>query len=262
MEEHRARLLGEARLSLPPAEGRMAIFVFYDPGFRPDNTIVEDSLDAMDREAIRIQRYLRWRGKRASYFPHASIAEFWEALDDTKISDITVIGVSTLSRMHLTPWTRDSESAKHNGTMTFFEAISHGGGQPVISHLKQGGFYQRTSGNMDVAPLNVPLSWGFMADRAKIWALPQYGFYPSPRHFRPGSGLIKVSRHFGLSAAELAAPMSYDRTKELFGRRETIALRGYKVPRFAYPLYDRVRNNEKLFELHQRIREVLPSADG
>jgi hypothetical protein len=254
MEQHRARLFEEGRFSLPPDEGRMAIFVFFDPDYRPGNTIVEDSLDAMDREARRIQRYLRFRGKRSEYTKEASIYDLWDALDDETVSDITVIGISTLSRIHLTPWTRESRSAKRNGTMTYYEAISRGGGWPDFKHLKQGSFYQRTSGNMDKAPLNVPLGWGIMADRASIWAIPQYGFYPSTRHFRPRDGLIRVSRHFGLDEAETTGPMDYARTKEIFGLRETIALRGYPMPRFLYPAYDRLRNNEALFRLHQRIR--------
>lgn len=232
----------------------MAIFVFFDPDYRPDNTIVEDSLEAMDREARRIQRYLRLRGKRSEYIKEASIYNLWDALDDETVSDITVIGISTLSRVHLTPWTRESMSAKRNGTMTYYEAISRGGGWPDLKHLKRGSFYQRTSGNMDKAPLNVPLAWGFMADRTRIWAKPQYGFYPSSRHFRPSDGLIRVSKHFGLDDAELAQPMDYPRTKEIFGCLETIALRGYPVPRFLYPAYDRLRSNETLFRLHQRLR--------
>jgi hypothetical protein len=141
--------------------------------------------------------------------------------------------------------------------MTFFEAISRGGGWPVITHLKQGSFYQRTSGNMDVAPLNMPFAWGFMADRAKIWAVPQYAFYPGRWHVRPQAGLRTVAGYFDLGSSELAEPMSYARAKEIFGRRESIRPRGYPMPRFAYPLYDMLRENEKLFELHQGIRRRM-----
>ena len=52
--------------------------------------------------------------------------------------------------------------------------------------------------------------------------------------------------------------MSYVRAKEIFGRRESIRLRGYPIPRFAYPLYDRLRENERLFELHQSVRKAIP----
>jgi hypothetical protein len=92
----------------------------------------------------------------------------------------------------------------------------------------------------------------------RIWGVPQYGFYPSRRHIRPRSGLTTIAGHFGLSADELAEPMSYARAKEIFGRRESIRLRGYPIPRFTYPLYDRLRGNEKLFELHQSVRKAIP----
>jgi hypothetical protein len=234
----------------------------YDREFRPDNTIFVDSLDAMDREARRIQRYLRWRGKRCAYFPEASVDAFWDALDDVTISDIAVIGLATLARIHVTPWARGSVAGKLNGTLSFYDAISRGGSWPAINHLKQGSFYQRTSGGMDLAPLNPPFAWGFMADRAKIWALPQFGFYPSRRHFRPQAGLIKVAKHFDLNARELMDPMSYARTKEIFGQRESIRLRGYPVPRFLHPLYDSLRENERLFGLHQSIRRAIPFVDA
>lgn len=67
-------------------------------------------------------------------FPEATAEDFWKALDDQTGSDITVIGIATLSRVHIAPWLRDSVSSKRNGTMTFFEAISRGGGWPAITH--------------------------------------------------------------------------------------------------------------------------------
>jgi len=240
----------------------MAIFMMYDRDFRPGNKVHADTLEAMDREARRIQRYLRLHGKLSAYFPEATVHDFWKALDDPTISDITVIGLATLARVHVPPWKRDSADGKVNGTLSFYDAISRGGSWPAISHLKQGSFYQRTSGGMDLAPVNPPFAWGFMADRARIWGVPQYGFYPSRWHVRPQAGLTTIASYFDLRPCDLANPMSYARVKEIFGRRESIRARGYPVPRFLHPIYDALRENERLFELHQSIRKAVPFVDA
>ncbi|HTU75312.1 MAG TPA: hypothetical protein VMG38_17495 [Trebonia sp.] len=240
----------------------MAIFLMYDHEFRPGNKVHADTLKGMDREARRIQRYLRWHGKRSTYFPEATVDDFWDALDDTTISDVTVIGLATLARVHVPPWKRDPADSKVNGMLSFYDAISRGGSWPAISHLKQGSFYQRTSGGMDMLPLNPPFAWGFMADRAKIWGVPQFGFYPSRWHVRPQAGLTTIASYFDLDERELTDSMSYARTKEIFGRRESIRARGYPVPKFLHPIYDTLRHNERLFELHQTIRKAIPFVDA
>jgi hypothetical protein len=257
MEFHHDQLLTANKLSLPPALGRMAIFTMYDHALINKYPRAEDGLENMDREARRIQRYLRYRGKRSVYFPKATIDDFWEALDDKNISDLTIIGLAQLGRIHISPWARESVFGKEYRKATFFDLISRSGVRPTIAHLKQGSLYQRTSGVMDKAPLNVPLGWGFMADRTKIWALPQCGFYPSRWHIRPQAGLVNVAEHFGLASDELKGPMSYTRIKEVFGMRESLMLRRYPVPRFTYPVYDRLRNNQRLHDLHDDIRRII-----
>jgi hypothetical protein len=141
--------------------------------------------------------------------------------------------------------------------VSFFDAISRDGARPTITHLKQGGFYQRTSGEMNGGPLSIPFAWGFMADRTKIWAAPQVAFYPNQRNARPRAGLVNVAAHFGLTREELQRAMSYPRAKEVFGARESLAGRRYPVPRFAYTAYDRLRENQKVHELHDGIRRSL-----
>jgi hypothetical protein len=51
--------------------------------------------------------------------------------------------------------------------------------------------------------------------------------------------------------------MSYPRAKEVFGTRESLSRRRYPVPRFAYPAYDRLRENQKAHKLHNDIRRKL-----
>ena len=262
MEVHRSRLLAQSRFSMPSQSGRMAILTMYDHTFHHEVVVAEDRLEVMDREARRIQRYLRLRGRPTAYFPVATIEDFWEVLDDETVSDITVIGLAKLGLMHVSPWERSSAPGKKHATMNFFEAIARGGNWPTITHLKQGSFYQRTSGGMDMATLNVPLAWGFMADRAKIWAVPQSGFYPGKWHTRPRTGLMEVAKYFHLRPDELNTTMSYARAKELFGKRDAIRPRGYPVPRFAYPAYDKLRGSERLFQLHQGIRRMIPFTEG
>jgi hypothetical protein len=253
MESHRERLLAEGKLSLPPQVGRAAIFTVYDSAKRGEMSDPADTFDAMDLEALRIQRYLLWRGKDSSYFPLASPDDFWTALDDVRVSDMVVIGLAQLSRVHITPWTRDSALDKWHAMLNFYDVISRDGKWPTITHLKLGHFYQRTSGQMDKALLNVPFAWGFMADRAKVLALPKMAFYPNPRHVRPGAGLVNVARYFGLTADDLQR-MSYTRAKDVFGMRESVLPRRYPVPQFAHPAYDRIRANKRLHALHGVIR--------
>jgi hypothetical protein len=257
MERHRERLLEEGMLSVPPYMGHTAIITMYDPAKLAEHKLPEDRLDTMDREARRIQGYLRWRGKTTVYLPEATIEDFWEVLDDVRVSDIVLIGLAQLSKVHIAPWTRTSNPGKRHDVASFFDTISRNGTRPTITHLKQGRFYQRTSGHMDKSPLNIPFAWGFMADRMKIWAAPQAGFYPNQRHVRPQAGLVNVAAHFGLTADELQRRMSYARAKEVFGERESLMPRRYPVPRFAQPAYDRLRENQKVHDLHGDIRRNL-----
>jgi hypothetical protein len=257
MERHRERLLAEGMLSVPPHAGRTAIITMYNSAKLAQATMLADRLDTMDHEARRIWSYLRWRGTDAVYLPEATVDEFWEVLDDTRVSDMVLIGLAELSSVHIAPWTRESNPAKRHDRASFFDVISRDGARPTITHLKQGGFYQRTCGAMDRFRLNVPFAWGFMADRTKIWATPQLYFYPNQRHIRPRAGLVNVAAHFGLTREELQQPMSYSRAKEIFGSREALMPRRYWVPRFAYPAYDRLRENQKVHDLHNDIRRSL-----
>jgi hypothetical protein len=257
MERHRERLLTEGKLSVPAYAGSTAIITMYDPAKLAEAEIPANRLDTMDREARRIQSYLRWRGRDTVYLPEATIDEFWQALDDARVSSMVLIGLAQLSRVHIAPWTRRSNPGKPHGMVGFFDAISRDGTRPTITHLKQGGFYQRTSGEMNKGPMSIPFAWGFMADRTKIWAAPQVAFYPNPRHVRPRAGLVNVAAHFGLTREELQRTMSYGRAKELFEARESLPGRRYPVPRFAYPAYDRLRENQKIRELHDDIRRSL-----
>src|ERR1700730_133239 len=229
MERHRERLLAEGMLSVPPHAGRMAIITLYNPGKLAQAMMLADRLDTMDREALRIRSYLRWRGMDAVYLPEATIDEFWEVLDDIRVSGMVLIGLAELSSVHITPWTRESNPGKQHNVANFFDVISRDGVRPTITHLKQGGFYQRTSGAMDKMRLNIPFAWGFMADRTKIWGTPQLYFYPNQWHIRPRAGLVNVAAHFSLTWEELQRPMSYPRAKEIFGSRESLTRRRYRV---------------------------------
>jgi hypothetical protein len=257
MERHRDRLLTEGQLSVAPSAGRTAIITMYDPAKLAEAEIPANRLDTIDREARRIQSYLRWHGRDTVYLPEATIDEFWQALDDVRVSDMVLIGLAQLSRVHIAPWTRKSNPGKQHDMVSFFDAISRDGRRPTITHLKQGAFYQRTSGEMNKSPLSIPFAWGFMADRTQIWAAPQLAFYPNQRHVRPRAGLVNVAAHFGLTREELQRTMSYRRAKEVFGARASLAGRRYPVPRFAYPAYDRLRENRKVRELHDDIRRSL-----
>jgi hypothetical protein len=257
MERHRERLLAEGKLSVPPSAGRTAIITMYDPAKLAEAEIPANRLDTMDREARRIRSYLRWHGRDTVYLPEATIDEFWQALDDVRVSGLVLIGLAQLSRVHIAPWTRKSNPGKRHDMVSFFDAISRDGTGPTITHLKQGGFYQRTSGEMGQSRLSIPFAWGFMADRTKIWAAPQVAFYPNQRHVRPRAGLVNVATHFGLTREELQRPMSYPRAKEVFGARESLAGRRYPVPRLAYPAYDRLRESQKVHKLHDDIRRSL-----
>jgi hypothetical protein len=257
MERHRERLLAEGQLSAPPHAGRTAIITMYDPSRLAPAEIRANRLDTMEREAQRVQSYLRWRGRDVVYIHEATIDEFWQALDDVRVSSIVLIGLARLSRVHIAPWTRESRPEKWHDMVSFFDAVSRDGRLPTITHLKQGSFYQRTSGEMTTDTLNLPFAWGFMADRAKIWAAPQLAFYPSDWHIRPQAGLLNVAAHFGLTRKELHRTMSYRRAKEVFGARESLPGRRYPVPRFAYPAYDWLRANQKIHGLHDEIRRGL-----
>jgi hypothetical protein len=74
-----------------------------------------------------------------------------------------------------------------------------------------------------------------------------------------GEGLVNVAAHFGLTWEELPRPIGYSRAKEVFGARESLprTLRRYSTPRFAYPIYDRLRANQKVHKLHDNIRGKL-----
>jgi hypothetical protein len=257
MEMHRERLLAEGMLSVPPSAGCTAIITMYDPANLAGADIPANRLHTMDREARRIRSYLRWHGRDVAYLPEATIDEFWQALDDVRVSGMVLIGLAQLNRVHIAPWTRKSSPGKQHGMVSFFDAISRDGRRPTITHLKQGGFYQRTSGEMNKSTLCIPFAWGFMADRTKIWAAPQVAFYPNQRHVRPRAGLVNVAAHFGLSRAELQRRMSYSRAKEVFGMQDSLAGRRYPVPRFAYPAYDRLRENQKVHGLYDDIRRSL-----
>lgn len=257
MERHRERLLAEGMLSVPSYAGRTAIITMYNPAKLAQAKMLADRLDTMDREARRIRSYLRWRGRDAVYLPEATIEEFWEVLDDVRVSGIVLIGLADLSKVAIAPWTRESNPGKRHDTASFFDVISRDGARPTITHLKQGRFYQRTSGAMDKIRLNVPFAWGFVADRTKIWAAPQLYFYPNQRHLRPRAGLVNVAAHFGLTREELQWPMSYPRAKEIFGSREPLTPRRYHVPRFAYPAYDTLRENRTVHDVHDGVRRRL-----
>jgi len=257
MEAHRVGLLEEGKVSYPSGSGRIAIFTMYDPAAVDEATQVENRLQTLDAEARRMRGYLRWRGKDTVYFPEATIDSFWEAMDDVRVSDMVVIGLAQLSKVHIAPWTRVDSPAKQYRVINFFDAISRTGARPTITHLKAGSFYQRTCGSMSTTPLNVPFAWGFMANRARIWAAPQRGLFPGLRDVRPQARLNNVAEHFRLSADELQGAMSYERTKEIFGRRESLVSRRYVVPKFVYPAYDRLRANDQIHRVHDGIRNNL-----
>jgi hypothetical protein len=129
-------------LSVPSHAGRTAIITMYDAAKLAEAKKPGDRPDTMDREARRIRSYLRWRGKDTLYLPGATIDEFWEALDDTRVSDMVLIGLAQLSTVHIAPWTRESNPGKRHDMVSFLDAISRDGTRPTITHLKQGDFYQ------------------------------------------------------------------------------------------------------------------------
>ena len=201
--------------------------------------------------------FLSGRVRRRCLSWRQHVNEFWEVLDDPCISDITFIGADSLTKVRAVPWSRASDPEKKRAMFSFYDAMSPVGEKPSITHLKQGKFFQRTCGSMDIYPLNVPFAWGFMADRTKIWAPPQQVYYPARWHVRPQAGLSNLAEYFGLTRDELREPMSYIRAKQLFGPRESIRLRRYRVPQILHPAYDRLRDNEIICAMHEKIRKRL-----
>jgi hypothetical protein len=255
MERHYQSLLAEKKFSVAPDVGRMAIITMFDrAALKVEHPI--NSAEAMNNEAQRIQRFLRWRGKRTLLIIEAGVKHFWEVLDDPSISDVTLIGADSLTKVRSVPWSQASDPDGKRVMFSFYDAMSPTG-KPSITHLKQGKFFQRTCGSMDIYPLNVPFAWGFMADRTKIWAAPQRVYYPARWHVRPQAGLSNLAEYFGLTRDELQEPMTYIRAKELFGRRESTRLRRYQVPQFLHPVYDQLRNNETICRVHEKIRRRL-----
>lgn len=256
MQTHYQSLLAEKKFGVDPDVGRMSIITMFDrAALKVEHPI--NSAEAMNKEARRIQRFLNWQGKPTVLTIEANAEQFWEILDDPSISDITLIGGDSLTKVRSAPWSRASDLDKKHAMFSFYDAISPIGGKPSITHLKQGEFFQRTCGSMDIYPLNIPFAWGFMADRAKIWASPQRVYYPARWHVHPQAGLSNLAEYFGLTRNELHEPMSYIRAKELFGRRESIRPRRYQVPQILHPVYDQLRNNEVICGMHEKIRKRL-----
>ncbi len=54
-----------------------------------------------------------------------------------------------------------------------------------------------------------------------------------------------------------ANPRPFAWTKTADGARESLTRRRYPVPRFAYPAYDKLRENQKVHKLHDHIRRNL-----
>jgi hypothetical protein len=255
MEAHYHMLRAEKKFSVQPDVGRMAIMTMIDRT-APVNGDPVNSADAMNNEARRMQRFLKWRGKATALVLEATAERFWKILDDPVISDITVVGSNCLSRIRSAPWSRDPDSEKDHGTFSFYDAISPAK-RPSITHLKQGSFFQRTCGSMDIYPLNIPFAWGFMADRTKIWASPQRLYYPARWHIHPRAGLSNLADFFGLTSRELQEPMTYGQAKQLFGQRATLRRCRYPVPSWLHPAYDKLRENKAISDTHDKIRRRL-----
>jgi hypothetical protein len=259
MEAHYHMLLAEKKFSVAPDVGRIAIITMFDRAALTNEHRV-DSADAMNNEARRMQRFIKWRGRATALVMEATVEQFWGILDDPSISDITFIGPAFLSKASPVPWSRDSDPEKKHVMFGFYDAISPVSGKPSITHLKQGKFFQRTCGYMDTYPLNIPFAWGFMADRTRIWASPQRAYFPSRWHIRPQAGLSNLAEYFGLTRDELQEPMSYKQVKQLFGRRDTVRLRRYPAPPALHPVYDKLRDNEVICRMHAKIRRRLSDA--
>lgn len=256
MEAHYHLLLAEKKFSVTPDAGRMAIITMFDrAALKTEHPI--NSADAMNNEARRMQRFIKWRGKATVLVMEATVKQFWEILDDPDISDIAFIGADSLTKIRSVPWSRDSDHENEHVMFSFYDAVSPVSGKPSITHLKRGEFFQRTCGSMDIYPFNVPFAWGFMADRTKIWAPPQRAYYPSRWHIRPQAGLSNLAEYFGLTRDELQEPMSYVRAKQLFGQRESLRLRRYPVPSILHPVYDKLRDNQVICGVHEKIRKRL-----
>lgn len=259
MEAHYHMLLAEKKFSVVPDVGRMAIITMFDRAALT-NEHPADSADAMNNEARRMQRFIKWQGKATALVMEATVEQFWGILDDPSISDITFIAAAFLSKARPVPWSRNSDPNKKRVMFSFYDAISSARDEPSITHLKQGKFFQRSCGSMDIYPLNIPFAWGFMADRTSIWAPSQQAYFPSRWHIRPQAGLSNLAEYFGLTRDELQEPMSYERAKQLFGRRDNIRLRRYPVPSTLQPVYDKLRDNEVICRMHAKIRRRLSDA--
>ncbi len=257
MEAHYHMLLAEKKFSVAPDVGRMAIITMFDrTALRNEHPV--DSADAMNNEARRLQRFLKWQGRATALVMEATVEQFWGILNDPSISDITFIGASaSLSKARPVPWSRDSDPKKKHVMFSFYDAISSVRSKPSITHLKQGEFFQRSCGSMNIYPLNIPFAWGVMADRTRIWAPPRQAYYPSRWHIHPRAGLSNLAQYFGLTRDELQEPMSYEQAKQLFGQRDDIQLRRYPVPPILYPVYDKLRGNEVICGMHEKIRRRL-----
>jgi hypothetical protein len=256
MELHRAELLAKKKFSVPSEQGCMAIVTMYNRNLQAPIKRFSDSPDSIDQEARRFLVRLKGQGRRVAYFPEVSVGEFWELVDDVNISDLTIIGLGRLSRMHVSSWEREAD-AETRSVLTFYDAISRSGQWPSSNHLKLGSLYYRASGIMNHEIVNIPFGWGFMADRTKVWAAPRRGFYPSRKHSHPQDGLIRIADYFNLSVDEANTELTYVRAKEIFAARERVDLRYYPVPRFAYPVYDLARKSDRLRDLHDDLLAFL-----
>jgi hypothetical protein len=263
MTAHYDMLRADNALSVAPDVGRLAIVTMYPEDIEARRP--EDSFRAIDSEARRLQNMQEAAGKATIYAPRASVGNFREILDDRTISDITLIGLGQLSKVQLAPWCREADDptrpSEPQPVLSYFDAISTDGRHPTITHLKQGSFHQRTSGQMP-APINIPFAWGFMADRSKIWGSPQQAFYPKKNDTQLTDGLTNLAEHFGLSAHDLAEPIDYRTAKALFGTREALGRSAprYPVPPNLLPIYDRLRDSSRVRGLHETIRKGLRAA--
>jgi hypothetical protein len=264
MEFHRAELLAKRQFSVPSEEGSIAIVTMYNRDLQDQVKRFQDSIASIDQEALRFLARLKKRGRRVVYFPEVAVSEFWELLDDATISDLIIIGLGRLSRMHVSPWERETDSEPRT-ILSSYDAVSRNGQWPTLKHLKLGSLYYRISGLMNQEMVNIPFGWGFMADRTKIWGSPQKGFYPSRKHSQPEDGLVRIADYFDLSEDEVNSELTYARAKEIFGARETIDVRYYRVPRLVYPVYDLARKSDRLREFHDdalaflvKCRAALP----
>src|ERR1700747_3208633 len=103
-EAHYQHLREAGQYSVTPDIGLLVAVTMYDHSAEALSRA--DSFEHINEEAKRIARYQRRLGKTAFWMLGATVEDFWEIVDDRRVSDIVLIGRGILSAISVDPWAR------------------------------------------------------------------------------------------------------------------------------------------------------------